>query len=218
IFGLPDGLPRDWGRDLDAAIALDVPHISLYGLTAEPGTGLGRGVAGGRIRMADEDSYADEYLQAHHRLVAAGYRHYEVSNFARPGFESRHNRAYWTGVPYLGFGNSAHSFLPPVRLGNLRDWGEYVKSVRAGRTPWSMRDLPSVGGLRLEGLWLGLRSDLGLPRSALPPAACRRAREWIRRGLAVPDPERVRLTASGWLVLDALALELDGILEAGAPG
>jgi oxygen-independent coproporphyrinogen-3 oxidase len=214
IFGLPDHVPRDWRTDLEAAVALQVPHISLYGLTAEPGTPLQRFVASGRIEMADEDRYREEYLEAHERLRAEGYRHYEVSNFARPGFESRHNQAYWTGVPYLGFGNGAHSYLPPVRRGNLRDWSAYLDRVRAGRRPWDEEDRPESADRRVESVWLALRTDRGLSASALVTEASRlRVREWVRRGLVHPDPSRVRLTVEGWLVLDSLVIELDRSLD-----
>jgi oxygen-independent coproporphyrinogen-3 oxidase len=219
IFGLPEEIPRDWPTDLEAAVALDVPHISLYGLTAEPGTPLHRRVVEGAIDMTGEERYRDEYLAAHERLVAAGYLHYEVSNFARPGFESRHNQAYWAGVPYFGFGNSAHSYLPPVRRGNLRDWGAYLARIRSGELAWDEEDLPDASGRRVEELWLGLRTDRGLSRELLvTDEARRRVREWERRGWAQPEPSRVRLTAEGWLVLDSLVLELDRILEGGRDG
>ncbi len=219
IFGLPEILRRDWRSDLEAAIALDVPHVSLYGLTAESGTPLGRGVAGGAIRMADDERYREEYLEAHERLEGAGYRHYEVSNFARPGFESRHNQAYWRSVPYLGLGNSAHSFIPPVRRGNLGDWGEYLRAVTSGRLPWAEEDCPDSAGLRMERLWLELRTEAGMARSGLETDSARETvRRWEKRGLIHSDPERVRMTVEGWLILDSLVLELDRALEGLRPG
>ena len=200
-------------------MALDVPHVSLYGLTAESGTPLGRGVVEGRIHLADEERYREEYLEAHERLRAEGYRHYEVSNFARPGCESRHNRAYWSGAPYLGLGNSAHSFLPPLRRGNLRDWSAYLEAVSSGRLPVQEEDVPDADGRRLERIWLELRTDEGMARAALTNGEARAAvGRWVERGLARPDPRRVRFTAEGWLVLDALVLELDGVLKEATPG
>jgi len=219
IFGLPDTLRRDWVSELEAASSLEVPHISLYGLTAERGTPLGRGVANGTIRMADDESYRGEYLEAHRRLTAAGYRHYEISNFARPGFESRHNQAYWSGVPYLGLGNSAHSFFPPVRRGNLRDWSAYLEAVSSGQLPLEGEDHPGEAGARIERLWLALRTDAGMGREALHTSAARKlVRSWDERGLVHRDPDRVRMTVEGWLVLDSLVLELDRSLEGAGPG
>ena len=219
IFGLPEGLPRDWRADLETAIALDVPHVSLYGLTAETGTPLGRGVTEGRIAMAGETRYEEEYLEAAERLGSAGYHHYEVSNFAREGAESRHNRAYWDDRPYLGLGNSSHSYLPPLRRWNLREWPAYLTEVESDRIPVGGEDRPDAAARRLEWIWLGLRTDRGLPLDRLPGAGVeRRLRDWIRRGLAMEDEARIRLTPGGWLVLDTLAVELDGALGDPLPG
>ena len=219
IFGLPDTVPRDWSLDLETAIGLDVPHVSLYGLTAETGTPLGRGVADGRITMAGDGRYADEYLEAAERLAAAGYHHYEVSNFARPGAESEHNRAYWDGRAYLGLGNSSHSFLPPLRRWNVRGWTDYLGEVLDGRLPVEGEDVPEPAGRRLEGIWLALRTDRGLPLDGLDAAApARRLQDWIGRGLARSEEGHLRLTARGWLVLDTLAVELDETLGERVPG
>lgn len=219
IFGLPDEVERDWSADLDAALALEVPHLSLYGLTAEPSTPLRRRVDEQRITMPDDQRYRDEFLLAHERLTAAGYEHYEVSNFALPGFRSRHNAHYWTGRPYLGLGNGAHGFLPPLRRWNLRDWHDYSDAVRQGRSPLEASEQVTGGAARLEELWLGLRTDRGLRLGSLPRQARLRIDGWIGKGLARTvgaDAEaRVALTAEGWLLLDQLALELDADL---APG
>jgi len=107
IFGLPGRLARDWDDDLERLLDLGVEHMSLYGLTVEPRTPLGRAVADGRERVASEGRYRDEYRAAVERLTGAGYLHYEVSSFAIPGRESRHNEVYWSGRPYLGLGNGA---------------------------------------------------------------------------------------------------------------
>lgn len=219
IFGLPATLERDWRGDLEAALSLGVPHISLYGLTAEAGTPLARQVSRGRVRMPDDGRYEDEYLEAHQLLTSAGYRHYEVSNFALPGFESRHNRAYWTGVPYLGLGNSAHSLLPPVRRWNRRDWADYVAELRAGRLPVEEEEVPGPEAAELERIWLGLRTDRGVALSTLDEGDRERIRTiWLPRGLAEVDGDRIRLTPRGWLLLDELTVELAGRPAQAAPG
>ena len=135
IFGVPDRLGRDWGADLDRALEMEPEHVSLYGLTAESATPLGRWVKEGRETLADEDRYADEYLLAHQRLTAAGFEHYEVSNFGRPGRRSRHNGVYWVGLPYAALGPGSHAYDPPVRSWNLRDWLAYRDAIAAGRLP-----------------------------------------------------------------------------------
>src|SRR5207253_2709224 len=120
IFALPERLGRDWSADLDQTLALEPQHISLYGLTAESTTPLGRWVREGRESMPDDDAYAAQYRLAAERLPAAGFEHYEVSNFSRAGRASRHNIVYWTGKAYIGLGPGAHSFLPPLRRWNER--------------------------------------------------------------------------------------------------
>lgn len=216
IFGLPPGVERDWERDLEEALRLDVPHVSLYGLTVEPGTPLGRAVAEGRERGVDEGRYADEFLRAAERLGAEGYVHYEVSNFARPGHTSRHNRAYWEEAPYLGLGNSAHTFLPPRRRWNLRSWDAYEERARVGLLPVEGEEVVEGESWRLERLWLALRSRRGLDPGPLRGAAEETVRGWLAAGWAERDRRVLRLTPHGWLLLDRLAVELDtALVDAG---
>ncbi|HET9947298.1 MAG TPA: radical SAM family heme chaperone HemW [Longimicrobiales bacterium] len=215
IFGLPPRLERSWEDDLERALALDVPHVSLYGLSVEPSTPLGRAVAAGRERL-DEERYREDYLVACERLAAAGYRHYEVSNFAREGCASRHNAAYWDGRPYLGLGNGAHSYAHPVRRWNVRDWAAYRERLARGASPEEGRETLSDEARALERVWLGLRTDAGLPWDELGETARALVRGWQARGLAVRAPDRVRLTPLGWLELDRLAVELDGAQAAPA--
>ena len=214
IFGLPERLGRDWGADLDRVIALGPSHVSLYGLTAEAGTPLGGWVAAGRELLADEDRYAEEYLLAAERLSAAGYVHYEVSNFARPGRESRHNSAYWTGVPYLGLGPGAHSYVDGRRWWNERDWLRYRDAVRMGGHARAGEETSDSATRALESVWLGLRTRAGIAPATCSPAQRDLLDAWARRGLAEHAAERVRLTPAGWLLLDRLAVELDTAGEA----
>jgi oxygen-independent coproporphyrinogen III oxidase len=210
IFGLPDHLGRDWLADLRKVVELSPEHVSLYGLTAEPGAPLGRRVAEGRERLADEDRYADEYLLAHETLTAAGYEHYEVSNFARPGYRSRHNSIYWTGAPYAAAGPGAHSFAPPLRRWNVRSWAAYRELLEAGLLP--VDDEEAIGETidGLERIWLGLRTSDGLPLGSNRAAELRLVEGWVAGGLASLSDEHVRLTPEGWLLLDRLAVDLDG--------
>ncbi len=215
IFGLPESLGRDWSDDLEQALALEPEHVSLYGLTAEPSAPLGAWVRQGRARLPDDDAYGAEYLAAVARLTAAGFQHYEVSNFALPGRASRHNAAYWTGVDYLGLGVGAHSCAGGVRWWNHRDWAAYRQAVEAGRLPETDRDVLDREARALERIWLGLRTRSGLPDDGLGPGQRQLVSEWVERGWAERQEGVVRLTGSGWLLLDRLAVELDG---AGAGG
>lgn len=207
IFGLPGRFGRDWRSDLERALELEPEHLSLYGLTAEPGAPLGRWVAEGRESLADEETYADEYLLAAELLTGAGYSHYEVSNFARPGCESRHNQAYWSGVPYIGLGPGAHSYLPPRRWWNVRDWAAYHDRIQSGSEAVDGEETVAAGASSLEHAWLRLRTADGAElRSAEQQDL---AEAWQAKGWARCDDSRVRLTAAGWLLLDRLAMEFD---------
>jgi putative oxygen-independent coproporphyrinogen III oxidase len=209
IFGVPGRLGRSWRDDLERALTLDVGHVSLYGLSVERGTPLGRAVAAGSEAPVDEEQYRAEYLTAAQLLTGAGYLHYELSNFARPGLESRHNAAYWDGTPYLGLGNGAHSYAHPLRRWNVRDWSEYATRAAAGTIPEAEREEVDAAAVRLERLWLGLRTRTGLDLDGLPPAAVDVAGRWVDAGWARASEGRLRLTAEGWLLLDRLAVELD---------
>ena len=213
IFGLPAHLERDWASDLHQALALEPDHVSLYGLTAESATPLGRAVAEGRENLSDEGQYEEEYLLAVDRLAEAGYEAYEVSNFARPGFTSRHNSVYWSGEPYLGLGNGAHSYRHPVRRWNTRDWDAYRVGTEGPGPPLEDEEELDVGKVRLERIWLGLRTTRGISLQDLPPSARNRAARWEKSSLAVAEGNVLRLTPRGWLVMDRLTVELEGDLE-----
>lgn len=212
MFGLPDHLERSWREDLDRVLHLEATHVSLYGLTVESGTPLGRAVTEGRETVADESRYREEYLEAAERLAAGGYEHYEVSNFARPGSASRHNRAYWDGTAYLGLGNSAHSYLHPLRRWNLRDWNAYREMASRARLPVADREILDPVAHRLERIWLALRTRRGVDVRDLPGRAAERTARWVRSGLAEGGAGSLRLTPEGWLVMDRLAVELDDAL------
>jgi len=221
IFALPDEANRVWKADLDDALALEPPHVSLYGLTLEAGTTLGKNVAEGRVRPVSEDRYRDEYLYAVERLTGAGYIHYEVSSFALPGHVSCHNRVYWEGGTYLGLGNGAHSFSDPLRRWNLREWDDYARVATTGQLPVASQEELGSAARQLERVWLSLRTDHGVPCDQLNAQGRRVAQRWLATGLARTSQEGgrrcLRLTPAGWLLLDRLAVDLDhalgGVLE-----
>lgn len=167
IFGLPDTVSRSWEADLRRALDLGPPHVSLYGLSVEKGARLFRDVESGRTPRPSSARYREEYLAAAELFVAAGYEHYEVSNFALPGFASRHNSAYWTGASYLGLGNGAHSFHDGRRWWNEREWEAYQALVAQSGHGRAGEERPSPDQSRLESLWLGLRTARGLDLVAL---------------------------------------------------
>jgi oxygen-independent coproporphyrinogen-3 oxidase len=202
IFGLPAALNRGWQRDLEQAFRLAPDHLSLYGLTVEDHTPLGRWAARGDVVPVDDERYATEFLAADAALVAEGYDHYEVSNAARAGRRARHNSAYWRRAPFIGLGPSAHSGFGRERRWNVREWSAYDRLLGVGATVVSGSEELSDDAVRLEQTYLGLRTSEGLPRDHLPPDV---TRAWVQAGWARADAgERVRLTAEGWLRLDAL--------------
>jgi oxygen-independent coproporphyrinogen-3 oxidase len=207
IFALPAELGRDWSRDLDSAVALAPLHLSLYGLTVEPRTPLARWISRGACAAPDDERYADQYLFAHERLGAAGYRFYEVSNACREGFRSRHNWAYWSRRAYLGLGPAAHSFDGRARRWNLAPWEAYRRTLAAGGSPVEAEEELTPEQRELERVYLALRTDAGLPVSACPPD---RLTAWFGKGWVEVTGQRVTCTPEGWLRLDALVGDLTG--------
>ena len=217
IFGLPPSVSRDWKGDLERVLGLEVPHVSLYGLTVEKGTPLARTVGEGRITPCGGARYREEYLVAAETLARAGYEHYEVSNFALPGFASRHNTACWKGAPYLGLGNGAHSYSVGRRWWNERDWAAYRDRVARSGNGRAGGEVLTPQQARLEAVWLALRTREGVDAAILGPAASPVLHRWEAGGLAEREDGAVRLTPEGWLVLDALAVELEAALERSGP-
>ena len=205
IFALPAVLDRSWERDLDEALALEPPHVSLYGLTVEPRTPLGRWVERGSVTEAVEERYEAEFLRAHERLAAAGYEHYEVSNYARPGYRSRHNSSYWSGVPYAGLGPSAHEFDGVSRRWNVAAYADWVRRLREDVDPVEGSELLTAENRQAEAVYLGLRTTDGLPLREDEAAV---VAPWVAAGWGTVDAGRLRLTPVGWLRLDSLAASL----------
>ncbi len=205
IFALPSSLSRDWSRDLDLALALEPTHLSLYGLTIEHRTPLGRWRDRGDVSEAPEEQYELEYLEANQRLGAAGFDHYEVSNFGRPGAHARHNSAYWSGVAYGGIGPAAHEYDSVARRWNVGPYADWVRRLEMGEDPVGGTEVLTVENRIAEAVYLGLRTDAGLQLIGEERA---RVDPWIRAGWGSIDDGVLRLTPLGWLRLDALAADL----------
>jgi oxygen-independent coproporphyrinogen-3 oxidase len=156
----------------------------------------------------DEARYRDEFLLAHETLTRAGYEHYEVSNYARPGHRSRHNGAYWTGAEYLGVGPSAHSLIEGTRRWNLRHWAAYRAAIGQGRDPVEGSEALTDGQRHLEEIYLGLRTSEGIAEAAVGPGAAEPVRAAVARGWLSQVQGRLRPTPEGWLRLDALVPHL----------
>jgi len=212
IFAAPATLERDWSGDIARLLALAPDHISLYGLTIEPHTPLGRWHARGDVEEAPEELYERQFLESHERLRAAGFEHYEVSNFAKPGRRARHNSAYWQNVPYLGIGPSAHGFDGSERRWNQAAFASWESALTAGLDPLGGSETLTGPNREAERVYLGLRTIDGLELREGEEA---RVATWRRQGWIESVHEtagtRIRCTASGWLRLDALAADLTAL-------
>jgi len=173
MYGFPDETLSDWEHDIDAALALNVEHLSAYCLSIEEGTPLHRMIKGhngdgNHCVLPDEETERAMYYLLKDRLEAAGFEHYEISNFARPGFRSRHNSAYWNYTPYIGLGAAAHSFDGHIRSWNVADIHQYMEGIQQGKRLFDSEtiegdtrynDLLTTALRTREGIDLNLLSD-----------------------------------------------------------
>jgi putative oxygen-independent coproporphyrinogen III oxidase len=210
ILGWPGETRERWGRELDAFLALDPDHVSLYVLEVEGKTALSHRHRRGLVSLPDDDLVADLYPETVERFAARGLERYEISNFARPGFESRHNRKYWDDAPFLGFGMAAHSYRHARRWWNHDRFGTYCRAVEEGGGAAAV-----AGGRSLtpreraaEALFTGLRRRDGADLAAYrrrygldPLAEWREGIDEAREaGLVVAENGRLRLTDRGLLL------------------
>lgn len=205
IYGVNGETLGSWERTLRETVGLAPEHISAYALTIEPSTPLGRKVQAGLVPAPDPDLQADMFVLACELLGEAGYGHYEVSNWAKPGFECVHNLGYWERRPYVGLGAGAHSFRGDRRWWNIRSPQGYVERVEAGRLPVGGEERLEASDAYLEELFLRLRILEGVPAS------------WVEFGKAEPFLESGLLedrggalvpTERGMLMLNELVLAL----------
>ncbi len=205
IYGAEGETDASWRRTLEETIALEPEHVSAYALTVEPNTALGRQVGLGLRPAPDPDVQADRYEVACELLSAAGYEHYEVSNWATPGRRCVHNEGYWEGRPYLGLGAGAHSYRNGVRWWNVRPPTDYLLRVEVGERPVGARERLTDDERRTERLLLGLRMREGVPAEWVDAA---RADDYVAEGLAERRNGHLALTERGWFVANDLVLEL----------
>lgn len=216
MFGLPGQSLRDWRRTLEGVLILAPEHLSTYGLTIEEGTLFGRLHRQGALRLPPEGAHLAMYREALRHLPAAGYRRYEISNFARPGFECRHNLTYWRQGEYLGLGAGAHGYLAGVRYMNQRLPAAYISAVSRQGTAVSARERPSPLEQAEEALMLGLRladglhvaafaARFGLPDPPIDPAVLARL---TGTGLIKAGDGLLRLTEAGLAVSDTIITDL----------
>lgn len=223
IYGLPHQTVAQWEESLEGAASLGVEHVSLYALGIEEGTPLHRDVEAGRIPLPDPDLAAEMYELAERRLAEAGYEHYEISNWAKPGRTSRHNLTYWENGPFVGLGPGAHSYLPPVRFWNIRPPAEYVRRLRQPPPMLSSTEVRDaiVGSpvvedrrtlddaeLAAETAILKLRLAAGLAEADVPASASAVLDKFEGYGMVERAGGAVRLTSKGRLLSNELFARL----------
>lgn len=216
IYGVP-GTSRDAvARDIDALLELGPDHAACYCLIFEDGTPLNDLRNRGFVKEVDDDTELEQYNLVRDRLRSAGYEHYEISNFARPGFRCVHNLLYWGTGEYLGVGPSAHSHWQGVRFGNVRDLSAYTRRLLGGRDARAFREQLEPEAKARETLVMALRRLDGVAAAEFSAvtgftyhALCREQLPWLcREGLLEETGDRLRLTERGLFVSDAIFAEL----------
>jgi oxygen-independent coproporphyrinogen-3 oxidase len=205
IYGTPGETVDDWRRTLDDALALGTEHVSAYALTVEPATPLGRRVAAGSAAGPDDDDQADKYAIADDALTAAGLHWYEVSNWARPGHECRHNRAYWDGTPYVGIGCAAHGFTDGERWWNVRTPERYIERVAQRGDARSGAERLAPAERAEEAFGLSVRTRTG---ARVHPDAGPVAHDLASAGLLEQRGDVVVLTRAGRLLASDVTARL----------
>lgn len=230
IFGIPNQTLRSWEKTLKWVLALKPEHLSLYSLTIEAGTPFWYWHRRGLITVPDEDETAAMYALAGHKLARAGFRQYEISNWARVqdghAWACRHNLQYWRNLSYLGFGAGAHGFHAGVRIANVNGILEYIESIETGKPASFPQSSASVQATMIsiweeaqETMMLGLRLvDEGISLSGFQQRFGHPVEAWFGRqinhlvlqGLLTRDPDRIRLTERGILLGNQVFLQFVG--------
>ena len=211
IYGTPGESLNDWQVSINAALALPIDHISAYALIVEHGTKLARQVNSGEITMPDDDETAEKYRMADDSFSKAGFTWYELSNWARPGGECRHNIAYWQNSEWWGLGPGAHSHIENSRWWNVKHPNSYRAKITANETPIQEREELSLDNQRTENLMLAIRMNAGIELKNLSEEQCVAAEKYVgSEHLDLEKWERgaLVLTQSGRLIADRIVREL----------
>ncbi len=211
IYGTPSLTNEKWKINVDTAIGLSIPHLSCYALTVEPKTPLHKMIANQQSPNINPDKQSEQFLLLMEWLEAAGYEHYEISNFAKPGWRSRHNSSYWKGKKYLGLGPSAHSFNGLSRQWNIPNNQQYIDAINSGVVPFESEQLTNIQQLN-EYIMTALRTKEGIQlteitepeRAELQTAA----EKYVKGGLITAENNALLLTREGKLLADGIAAGL----------
>jgi len=205
IYGLPRQTMESWSHSLDVAMSAGVPHLSAYTLTYEPGTRLYARRQAGKVMEAADETIEAMYGLLVDRMRSAGFRHYEISNFAMPGHHARHNSSYWTSIPYLGIGAAAHSFDGRCRRWNPRSLKDYMAN------PASAFEIeePDCNTIYNDAVMTALRTSRGISTEIFDSAELRLIERYAGRGMMEYTPDgRCRIVEKYWLVSDSIISDL----------
>lgn len=215
IYGIPGLSDEDWIKNILEAIELRAPHISAYALTVEPKTPLNHFVEKKQVPDIDQEQQARQFIILMDMLEGAGYEHYEISNFAKPGFRSKHNSSYWAGTPYFGLGPGSHSFDGDARYWNISNNNLYIESIRSGIIPFDKEELTETQHVN-EYIMTSLRTMEGLDlqwvrkkwNDKYVAILETEAQKHIGRGLLTKNEQRLVLTKEGKLFADGISSDL----------
>lgn len=215
IYGTPGLSNERWMANIETALSLHIPHLSCYALTVEPNTALDKLVQKGNKADIDPQSQATHFNILCHSLEAAGFEQYEISNFAKPGFRSRHNSSYWQGKPYLGLGPSAHSFNGTTRQWNISNNALYLKSIEQDILPFEAEQLTDEQQLN-EYIMTSLRTMEGCSLELIEKkwgeenvrAIEQAAQKYLQEDFLHLSGNRIVLTKKGKFLADGIAADL----------
>ena len=215
IYGLPGQTLEEWQENLDDAIRLEIPHISAYHLIYEEGTALYKLMEAGKVTPIEEDLSVTLFSTLINRLTEAGYLHYEISNFGRPGYFSRHNSSYWTDTKYIGIGPSAHSYNGESRQWNISSLPRYLQGIKAGIPDIEIEELDIntkyndfiITGLRtMWGIRIAdIRERFGEEKQTYLE---QQAATYLRQGLLIRENDTLTLSKKGIFISDGIMSDL----------
>jgi len=211
MYGFPNQTLEEWKKDIEEAISLDVEHISTYSLMYEEGTSLYNLLKQGKVYKINEELEREMYYTLIDCLETAGYEHYEISNFARPGYRSRHNSSYWHGIPYIGIGAGAHSFNISTRSWNIANIHQYMAGINEGKRIYESEEIDENTRYN-DAITVSLRTSEGLALSAITPKqrdyCLLNAKRYIDAGWLKLNHEQLALTKEGLFVSDMIMSDL----------
>jgi oxygen-independent coproporphyrinogen-3 oxidase len=211
IYGTPSESVADWEATIDSALALPINHISAYALIVESGTKLAAQVKRGEVVIPDDDQTADKYLIADEKFTKAGLTWYELSNWAKPGGECRHNIAYWEGANWWGLGPGAHSHVDGKRFWNVKHPNAYRERLESIQSPIMDSEVLKVDEKESERVMLQIRMPEGIAQSSLTGPAILRLESFLTGGQISREHwelGRISLTLSGRLMADRIVREI----------